>query len=140
MTIKETTRRSRSSCQLLTAGQSRDRHSRKLNIQKRKNLCTCGYFRKEIAVEYTMNDMGILLKSLHCVITDGAPAMLSEAPGFTGRMKIKVRDAGLPPISSVHCILHPEQLCAKTFRNFKSIMDVVITCVNFCREVSTTAV
>ncbi|CAH1994754.1 unnamed protein product [Acanthoscelides obtectus] len=41
MTLKETTRRSRSSCQLLTAGQARDRHSRKLNIQKWKKLCTC---------------------------------------------------------------------------------------------------
>ncbi|CAH1961137.1 unnamed protein product [Acanthoscelides obtectus] len=81
-----------------------------------------------------MNDMGILLKSLRSVVTDGAPAMLSEAQGFTGRMKIKVRDAGLPPISSVHCILHQDQLCAKTFRNFKSVMDVVITCVNFCRK------
>ncbi|CAH1963024.1 unnamed protein product [Acanthoscelides obtectus] len=86
------------------------------------------------AVEYTMNDMGILLRSLRSVVTDGAPAMLLEAQGFTGQMKIKVRDAGLPPISSVHCILHQEQLCAKTFHNFKSVMDVVITCVNFCRK------
>ncbi|CAH1973202.1 unnamed protein product [Acanthoscelides obtectus] len=54
------------------------------------------------AVEYTMNDTGTLLKSLRSVVTDGAPAILSEAQGFTGRMKIKVRDAGLPPISSVH--------------------------------------
>ncbi|CAH2008271.1 unnamed protein product [Acanthoscelides obtectus] len=38
MTLKETTRRSRSWCQLLTAGQARDRHSRKLNIQKWKKL------------------------------------------------------------------------------------------------------
>ncbi|CAH1970709.1 unnamed protein product [Acanthoscelides obtectus] len=41
MTLKETTRRSRSSCQLLTAGEARDIHSRKLNIQKWKKLCTC---------------------------------------------------------------------------------------------------
>ncbi|CAH2013418.1 unnamed protein product [Acanthoscelides obtectus] len=53
------------------------------------------------AVEYTIDDMGILLKSLRSVVTDGTPAMLPEAQGFTGRMKIKVRDAGLPPISSV---------------------------------------
>ncbi|CAH1963227.1 unnamed protein product [Acanthoscelides obtectus] len=38
MTLKETTRRSRNSCQLLTAGRARDRHSRKLNIQKWKKL------------------------------------------------------------------------------------------------------
>ncbi|CAH2013126.1 unnamed protein product [Acanthoscelides obtectus] len=50
MTLKETTRRSRSSCQLLTAGQARDRYSRKLNIQKWKKLCTCGFFRKEIGM------------------------------------------------------------------------------------------
>ncbi|CAH1977122.1 unnamed protein product [Acanthoscelides obtectus] len=81
-----------------------------------------------------MNDIGILLKSLRSVVTDGAPAMLSEAQGFTGRMKIKGRDAGLPPISSVHCILDQEQLCAKTFHNFKFIMDVVMSCVNFCRK------
>ncbi|CAH1997394.1 unnamed protein product [Acanthoscelides obtectus] len=38
MTLKETTRRSKGSCQLLTAGQARDRRSRKLNIQKWKKL------------------------------------------------------------------------------------------------------
>ncbi|CAH1966918.1 unnamed protein product [Acanthoscelides obtectus] len=38
MALKETTRRSRNSCQLLTAVQARDRHSRKLNIQKWKKL------------------------------------------------------------------------------------------------------
>ncbi|CAH1976889.1 unnamed protein product [Acanthoscelides obtectus] len=41
MILNETTKRSRSSCQLLIAGQARDRHSRKLNIQKWKKLCTC---------------------------------------------------------------------------------------------------
>ncbi|CAH1987888.1 unnamed protein product, partial [Acanthoscelides obtectus] len=86
------------------------------------------------AVEDTMNDMGLPLKNLRGVATDGAPATLSEAQGFTGRMKRKVRDAGLPPISSVHCILHQEQLCAKTLHNFKSVMDVVMKCVNFCRK------
>ncbi|CAH1995638.1 unnamed protein product [Acanthoscelides obtectus] len=38
MTLKETTIRSKISCQLQTAGQARDIHSRKLNIQKWKKL------------------------------------------------------------------------------------------------------
>jgi len=53
---------------------------------------------------------------------------------FGTRIKKKVRDAGLPPIISIHCILHQEELCAKVFRNFKSVMDIVTKCVNFCRK------
>ncbi|CAH2003039.1 unnamed protein product [Acanthoscelides obtectus] len=57
MVLKKTTRRSRSSWQLLTADQARDRHSRKLNIQNWKKLCTCGFFRKEIGMHQFQDSM-----------------------------------------------------------------------------------
>jgi len=60
--------------------------------------------------------------------------MLSEVAGFVGRMKKKVRDAGLPPIVTVHCLLHQEQLCAKVFHKFKPMMDTVMKIVNFCAK------
>ena len=77
--------------------------------------------------------MRIDLHKLCYAATDGAAAMLSEGQGFAGRLQRKIQAAGLPAIRIIHCILHQQQLCAKVFTKFKSVIDVK-RCVNYCRK------
>ena len=86
------------------------------------------------AVDELLDNINLDLKKMSSAATDGAPAMLGDQQGFAGRLQKKLREAGLPPILIVHCILHQQQLCAKVFHKFKSVIDVVKRCVNICRK------
>ena len=55
------------------------------------------------------------------LITDGAPAMTGKHNGFVNLMKQSVPQE----IIIHHCILHQEQLCAKTLE-MKHIMDNIV--------------
>ena len=67
---------------------------------------------------------------LGSVCTDGAPVMLGKNSGFTTLVKQKFPDAIV-----THCMLHRHALASKTLpANLKSVMDAVISAVNFIRS------
>ena len=79
-----------------------------------------------LAAIEVMNEVNLSIERLCSIATDGASEMMSDGAGFVGRMKENVRDAGLPPIVTVRCLLHQDQVCAKVFHKFKSMMDTVM--------------
>ena len=68
------------------------------------------------------------------VSTDGAKAMLGMKDGFQGRLRRKLAELGLPMVPFIHCIIHRENLCAKSLKiSTKHVMDVVVKVVNVIR-------
>uniref|UniRef100_A0A3P9LV82 SPIN-DOC-like zinc-finger domain-containing protein n=1 Tax=Oryzias latipes TaxID=8090 RepID=A0A3P9LV82_ORYLA len=64
------------------------------------------------------------------ITTDGAPAMIGKKAGFTALISQKVSECG-GKVAQYHCILHQEQLCAKTIGLADDVRDVVkiINCI-----------
>ena len=65
------------------------------------------------------------------VTTNGAPAMIGQHPGFINLTEQKI----MHPVMKLHCIVHQENLCAKTS---KSALNDVTKIVNFLVARSTT--
>uniref|UniRef100_A0A3P9LWT7 SPIN-DOC-like zinc-finger domain-containing protein n=1 Tax=Oryzias latipes TaxID=8090 RepID=A0A3P9LWT7_ORYLA len=65
------------------------------------------------------------------ITTDGAPAMIGKKAGLTALISQKVSECG-GKVAQYHCILHQEQLCAKTIGLADVVRDVVkiINCIN----------
>src|SRR6218665_87114 len=61
--------------------------------------------------------------------TDGAPAMTGKHNGFVQLMLNSVPQ----DVITYHCILHQEQLCAKTIQ-MQHVMEKVVSTVNFIRS------
>ncbi|KAB0790551.1 hypothetical protein PPYR_15047, partial [Photinus pyralis] len=72
---------------------------------------------------------------LNGVTTDGAPAMLGKNVGVIVKIKAELSNRGIDAnhLFSFHCIIHQEDLCAKTIK-FKHVMEVVVSCVNFIKS------
>jgi len=64
-----------------------------------------------LAAIEVMNEVNLSIERLCSIATDGASEMMSDGAGFVGRMKENVRDAGLPPIVTVRCLLHQDHVC-----------------------------
>uniref|UniRef100_A0A3P9L1Z0 SPIN-DOC-like zinc-finger domain-containing protein n=1 Tax=Oryzias latipes TaxID=8090 RepID=A0A3P9L1Z0_ORYLA len=64
------------------------------------------------------------------ITTDGAPAMIGKKAGLTALISQKVSECG-GKVAQYHCILHQEQLCAKTIGLADVVRDVVkiINCI-----------
>jgi len=85
-------------------------------------------------VEKLFTEFKLEWAKLASVSTDGAPAMLGKKDGFQGRLKKKLAELGLPMVPLIHCIIHRENLCAKSLTiSIKHLMSVVIKVVNFIR-------
>ena len=74
---------------------------------------------------------GIDTRKICMLVTDGAPAMVSEKKGLFGRMKTI-----LPHLQSLHCIIHQSVLCSKLNGELETTMDVIIKIVNMIRSTS----
>ena len=87
------------------------------------------------AVVKTVNKFELPWEKLICVATDGAPSMLGQHSGFTGRLKKFFTEMGMSPenITFLHCIIHREALCAK-HATIDNVMSVVIKVVNIIRS------
>lgn len=72
---------------------------------------------------------------LNGVTTDGAPAMVGKNIGVVANIKTELsrRKIDENQLLSFHCIIHQEDLCAKTIK-FKHVMEVVVSCVNFIKS------
>uniref|UniRef100_A0A3P9KD40 SPIN-DOC-like zinc-finger domain-containing protein n=1 Tax=Oryzias latipes TaxID=8090 RepID=A0A3P9KD40_ORYLA len=64
------------------------------------------------------------------ITTDGAPAMIGKKAGLPALVSQKVSECG-GKVAQYHCILHHEQLCAKTIGLADVVRDVVkvINCI-----------
>ena len=63
------------------------------------------------------------------ITTDGAPAMIEKHKGFTSLMLKSISHE----VITHHCIIHQQQLCAKTLE-MKHVMEKVVSTVNFIRS------
>lgn len=80
---------------------------------------------KEICHQSKLN-----LDHLVSVCTDGAPSMKGKREGFVSLLKKE--NSNLEKLISFHCILHQQNLCAKS-TTLHDTMDKVIGIVNFIR-------
>ena len=53
------------------------------------------------------------MKKIFSVTRNGAPAMIGQHPGFINFIEQKIRH----PVMKLHCIVHQENLCAKTSKS-----------------------
>ncbi|XP_017891841.1 general transcription factor II-I repeat domain-containing protein 2-like [Ceratina calcarata] len=85
-------------------------------------------------VEQSINDHDLDWHNLVSVATDGAPSMIGRNIGFVGRLRQKLQNLPIPHnIIAVHCIVHKENLSAKTIK-FESVMTVVVQTINYIRN------
>ena len=56
--------------------------------------------------------------------------MMGVRNGVVGRIRKHMEDLDINPPLFLHCIIHQESLAAKIL-NWKSVLDMVTTCVNF---------
>uniref|UniRef100_A0A3Q3QF24 SPIN-DOC-like zinc-finger domain-containing protein n=1 Tax=Monopterus albus TaxID=43700 RepID=A0A3Q3QF24_MONAL len=65
------------------------------------------------AVERVLDKNGLRWEKMAEITTDGAPAMIGRKAGLTTLVSQKVAQCG-GKVAQYHCILHQEQLCAKS--------------------------
>ena len=70
------------------------------------------------------------LTNLSAVVTDGAPSMVGKNEGLVGLIKKQKNDL---PLMHYHCIIHQQNLCAKS-TNIDEVMKVVVKTVNFIKS------
>ena len=72
------------------------------------------------------------LSKLSAVITDGAPAMIGSRGGFTSLLKQHLTEKKLPLPITLHCIIHQENLAAKSI-GMENVLNTVKKVVNYLR-------
>ena len=85
------------------------------------------------ALMQVVDDLNLPLEKLLCIATDGANAMKCEKTALRGHIITKFQDLGLPLPKFVHCIIHQENLVAKSLK-MEHVMSVIKPAVNFIRS------
>ena len=80
------------------------------------------------SVRKSTTETNLDLSNLIGVTTDGTPTMTGEKKGFVALLQKHIGDK--KQLYKLHCIVHQDQLCAKSMK-FKEIVAVVIKTVNF---------
>jgi len=80
-------------------------------------------------VNHVMEKFKLSKNKLTGITTDGAPAMTGKQNGFVTLLAKSVPHE----IITHHCIIHQENLCAKTLE-MKHVMEKVVSAVNFIRS------
>uniref|UniRef100_A0A6P7F1W9 General transcription factor II-I repeat domain-containing protein 2A-like n=1 Tax=Diabrotica virgifera virgifera TaxID=50390 RepID=A0A6P7F1W9_DIAVI len=78
-------------------------------------------------------EAGLNINNLVSVCTDGAPAIVGKREGFISLLKKEY--ANLEKLISFHCILHQQNLCAKS-ASLNDTLEKNIVIVNFIRSSS----
>ena len=85
-------------------------------------------------VKKLMNDFNLQIEKLHSLATDGAPAMVGSKVGFVSKMNKELSICNEKrSIIALHCIIHQQNLCAKSIK-FSHVMSIVVSCVNFIKS------
>uniref|UniRef100_A0A3P9L1T0 Uncharacterized protein n=1 Tax=Oryzias latipes TaxID=8090 RepID=A0A3P9L1T0_ORYLA len=80
----------------------------------------------------TMEELDLDWAKLASITTDGAPSMVGASRGLIGRMNAEMEKRGLSAPLPVHCLIHQQALCCKVLK-WDSVMQVVVSCINFIR-------
>lgn len=83
------------------------------------------------ALTSTLNRFGLNLDNLSGVVTDGAPAMTGKNEGVVALIRKDANEN--KEFIQYHCIIHQENLCAKSVC-FKDVIKDVTKIVNFIRS------
>lgn len=84
------------------------------------------------ATSKVIESLGLSFAKLDGVATDGCPSMKGKHNGLVALINKHKVSQGLEPVISCHCIIHQENLCAKTL-NFPNVMPIVISTINFVK-------
>ena len=76
------------------------------------------------------DEFGLDLSTLCRIATDGAQAMSGTGIGFVGLLKSALKEK--IDITIFHCIIHQQNLCAKSLKS-THVMGPVIKAINFIR-------
>ena len=85
------------------------------------------------AVTATLTRFALDFGNISGITTDGAPAMVGKRGGLVILIENEVLQSGNTNLMKYHCIIHQENLCAKSLR-IQSVMNVVVKTVNFIRS------
>jgi hypothetical protein len=84
-------------------------------------------------IENSFEKLGLSLKKLISITTDGGKNMSGKNKGFIGRIKTKMIDSKFEMPMVFHCIIHQEALCSKVLA-WKNVMDTVVSTINYIRK------
>ena len=102
-----------------------------LSLQCIKDTTTVANIFSEVLNAF--DKFGLDLSTLCGIATDGARAMSGTGIGFVGLLKSILKDKNVSDnIAIFHCIIHQQNLCAKSLK-FKHVMGPVIKAANFIR-------
>jgi hypothetical protein len=76
-----------------------------------------------------------LKDNMSALTTDGTPALLGNKGGVAARIKKDAEESRNNDILTFHCIVHKENLCAKSFPGFQHVMSVITKVVNFIQSI-----
>ena len=85
------------------------------------------------AVMKTIKRLGLPLSKLSGITTDGAPSMVARQQGLANLLQLEANKVGNDTVMQFHCIIHQENLCAKSVK-MQNVMSVVTKTVNFIRS------
>ncbi|XP_063989608.1 general transcription factor II-I repeat domain-containing protein 2-like [Diachasmimorpha longicaudata] len=85
------------------------------------------------AVQSTINRFSLQLNNLSGITTDGAPAMVGKHEGLVKLIEKEACNVGNMSMLNFHCIIHQENLCAKSLK-MDHVMKVVVKIVNFIKS------
>ena len=85
------------------------------------------------AVTATLAKFNLDFRKISGITTDGAPAMVGKREGLVKLIEDEALRSGNTILMKYHCIIHQENLCAKSLK-IESVMNVVIKTVNFIRS------
>ena len=85
------------------------------------------------AVMKTIKRVGLPLSKLSGITTDGAPSMAGRQQGLANLLQLEASKVGNDTVMQFHCIIHQENLCAKSVK-MQNVMSVVTKTVNFIRS------
>ena len=81
----------------------------------------------------TIKRLVLPLSKLSGITTDGAPSMIGRRQGLGNLLQLKANKVGNDSVMRFHCIIHQENLCAKSLK-MQNVMSIVIKTVNFIRS------
>jgi hypothetical protein len=84
-------------------------------------------------VAETLNRLGLKYTNLSGVTTDGAPAFAGKREGLVKLLQAEAAKVGNISVIQYHCLIHQENLCAKSL-NLESVLKAVVKVVNFIRS------
>ena len=87
------------------------------------------------AVLACLKEYKLDLAKLVSITTDGAPAMVGSKVGLTSKIKTELASMNIDTKDSsvFHCIIHQENLCAKSLK-FEHVMSKVVSSINFIKS------